>query len=151
MPLVRLPLSPGTIGVIKTVTAEKTMAELMEELVAANLEKQRLGDDAANIEVVNDTTTTATRDTGETMSKQAAIIAAADYQFTRLFGDVAVSEIVGPDDDRIHFAAGGWPESHVYDCRLAAEVLGKFPTGHGTTEAGDAEVCAELKAAGAVL
>ena len=85
------------------------------------------------------------------MSKQAAIIAAADYQFTRVFGDVAVSEIVGPDDDRIHFAAGGWPESHVYDCRLAAEVLGKFPTGHGTTGAGDAEVCAELEAARAVL
>ncbi|ANS03321.1 hypothetical protein [uncultured Mediterranean phage uvDeep-CGR2-KM19-C37] len=86
------------------------------------------------------------------MSKQsAAIIAAADYQFTRVFGDVAVSEIVGPDDDRIHFAAGGWPESHVYDCRLACEVLRQFARHHGTTEAGDAEVCAELEAAGAVL
>ena len=75
----------------------------------------------------------------------------ARAEFARVFGENKTTDSTIRTFAYIHFAASGWPESYDYDCRLAAEVLGNFPTGHGTTEAGDAEVCAELEAAGAVL
>ena len=64
-------------------------------------------------------------------------------EFARVFGSVNV------DGDGVF--ADGWPEPVRYDEDKALPVLAGFDDGHGATERGDAEVCAALEAAGAVL
>lgn len=68
---------------------------------------------------------------------------AFEAEFRRVFGscNVAFGAVF----------ADGWPEPVRYDFGKGAEVLVRFDDGHGATEKGDAEVCAALEAAGAVL
>ena len=64
-------------------------------------------------------------------------------EFHRVFG--SCDELDG------FISADGWPESFRYDEKKAVQVLAAFPDGHGETESGDAEVCAALEAACALL
>ena len=63
-------------------------------------------------------------------------------EFYRVFGSIYI-------DDEGRVRAEGWPECVRYDEGKAAAVLAKFEYRYGTTEEGDAEVCAALEAAGA--
>ena len=63
-------------------------------------------------------------------------------EFWRVFGNCHVTA------DGIY--ADGWPDAIAYRADVAVQVLGRFADGHGTTEAGDAEVCAALEEAGAL-
>ncbi len=58
-------------------------------------------------------------------------------EFKRVFGSCHVDEL-----GRVW--ADGWPDPYLYQEETATEVLRRFPANHGTTEAGDAEVCGVL-------
>ena len=63
-------------------------------------------------------------------------------EFYRVFGSCII-------DDEGRARAEDWPDYVRYDEGKAAAVLAKFEYRYGTTEEGDADVCAALDAAGA--
>jgi len=68
-------------------------------------------------------------------------------EFMRVFGSCVVH-----DDDPNAVLAEGWPDFVVVDdVQLATTILGRFPSGYGEDEDGDAEVCVALDAAGAAI
>lgn len=67
-----------------------------------------------------------------------------------------VYRVFGPADvvrhgDRARVLVEGWPDWQEYHAGELTSVLGRFADDHGTTEAGDAEVCAALERSGAVV
>ena len=47
--------------------------------------------------------------------------------------------------------AEGWPDAIVYTPATLLPILCRYPDGHMRTEEGDAEVCAAIEAAGALV
>jgi hypothetical protein len=65
-------------------------------------------------------------------------------EFERVFGDYV-------EDSRGGIRSLDWPAYVQYDHQIAVNVLSTSQDEHGTTEDGDAEVCAALESAGAVI
>jgi hypothetical protein len=76
------------------------------------------------------------------------IVANLQGEFSRVFGGAIVNCY---SDGAAVVLVEGWPEAVRYDVVNALDVLGRYPDGHGSTEAGDAQVCHELERCGAFL
>lgn len=74
----------------------------------------------------------------------------AAKQVRRIFGEAEV-EPEGDAGDLVRVDIDSWPDAIIYRAGVLAEVLAGFPTGHGKTADGDAEICAALENAGAVV
>lgn len=70
-------------------------------------------------------------------------------EFKRVFG--SCNTYGGSCGIDLAYFADEWLEPITYDEDKASAVLARFGDGHGVTEKGDAEVCAALEAAGAVV
>ena len=70
-------------------------------------------------------------------------------EFQRVFGAVTIHDDEQYNPYQIRVSVPGWPEPQTYEPQRAWAVLTAIETGHGTTEAGDAEVCKALDDANA--
>jgi len=85
----------------------------------------------------------------EADARTEAASAALRAEMRRVFGAPAEAASLGGGLALAH--VDGWPERVTYRAAEAVAVLRGFGDAHGATEAGDAEVCAAVEAAGAFV